>query len=298
MRHNNDELEKGKMRGWAAEELKKANLGDARLNQRLVKIVENLAAQPETTVPQACGSWAESKATYRFWQNKNVEAEQIIEAHLQTVIDRAKTQPVILAIQDTTDLSFAHHRSKTTAKGFGLLNSQEYLLGLKVHSVFGVTAWGVPLGLLHQQVWAREPSEKGKTKQRRKRPILDKESKRWLTSLVATELGLPQQIGVVTIADREADIYDLLALERTPNSHLLIRATHNRRVDHESYYLHQAVSESPIVGQLQARTTSQGKSSFSSSESNCSPLYSNFVATTQSSPTATTQADCTQCHSS
>ena len=68
--------------------------------------------------------------------------------------------------------------------------------------MFGVTAWGVPLGLLHQQVWAREPSEKGKTKQRRKRQLLDKESKRWLTSLVATELGLPEQIAVVTIAER------------------------------------------------------------------------------------------------
>jgi hypothetical protein len=72
------------------------------------------------------------------------------------------------------------HRSQTTAKGFGLLSSQEYLLGLKVHSVFGVTTWGVPLGLVHQQVWAREPSEKGKTKQRSKRHLLDQESKRWL----------------------------------------------------------------------------------------------------------------------
>jgi hypothetical protein len=35
---------------------------------------------------------------------------------------------------------------------------------------------------------------------------------------------------VVTVADREADIYDLLVLPRHPNSHLLIRATHNRRV--------------------------------------------------------------------
>jgi hypothetical protein len=61
MRHNDDSQEQRKMRGWAAEELKKANLGDARLNQRLVKIVEKLAAQAETTVNHACGSWAQSK---------------------------------------------------------------------------------------------------------------------------------------------------------------------------------------------------------------------------------------------
>ncbi len=202
-------------------------------------------------MPTACGTWAQSKATYRFWQNKRVEAEQIIEAHLYSAVARAQVHQLVLAIQDPTDISFPHHKSKTTEQGFGLISSQEYLLGLKVHSVFGVSPEGVPLGLLHQKVWARNPNQKGKAKQRRKRALKDKESKRWLTSLVATELGLPQQLGVVTIADSEADIYDLLAMERSPNSHLLIRATHNRRVDHPSNYLHLAVAQAPRAGQLE-----------------------------------------------
>ncbi len=43
------------MQTWAALELKYADLGDARLNKRLVSIVENLAAQPDASVPQASG---------------------------------------------------------------------------------------------------------------------------------------------------------------------------------------------------------------------------------------------------
>ena len=250
------------MQGWAASELQQASLGDARLNQRLIKIVEDLAAQPETPVPTACGTWAQSKATYRFWQNKRVEAEQIIEAHLYSAVARAQVHQLVFAIQDTTDISFPHHKSKTTEQGFGLISSQEYLLGLKVHSVFGVSPEGVPLGLLHQKVWARNPNQKGKAKQRRKRALKDKESKRWLTSLVATELGLPQQLGVVTIADSEADIYDLLAMERSPNSHLLIRATHNRRVDHQGQLSPSCSGSSPSSRSTGISSAQQGQSSF------------------------------------
>ncbi len=46
----------------------------------------------------------------------------------------------------------------------------------------------------------------------------DKESQRWLDSLSATEAVIPSDVTVVTVADREADIYDFLALPRSENS--------------------------------------------------------------------------------
>jgi hypothetical protein len=49
------------MESWATQELRYAELGDARLNRRLVKVVEDLAGQPEASVPQACGDWAATK---------------------------------------------------------------------------------------------------------------------------------------------------------------------------------------------------------------------------------------------
>ena len=45
------------MQSWAAEELRYADLGDKRLNRRLIDIVETLSAKPTVSVPQACGTY-------------------------------------------------------------------------------------------------------------------------------------------------------------------------------------------------------------------------------------------------
>ncbi|MEG4944713.1 hypothetical protein [Microcoleus sp. F4-D5] len=54
--------------------------------------------------------------------------------------------------------------------------------GLKVHSVFCRSAVGVPLGVLHQQVWARSLATTGKKHSRNQTETKDKESQRWLTA--------------------------------------------------------------------------------------------------------------------
>ena len=56
---------------WAAQELATACLGDARLNQRLVRIVADKLANPTASIPQASGSWAATKATYIFAPRSN-----------------------------------------------------------------------------------------------------------------------------------------------------------------------------------------------------------------------------------
>lgn len=239
------------MTPWAAKELQYADLGDARLNKRLVKIVEDLATHPNASVTEATSNWSNAKATYRFWQNKQIRAMDIIEAQQMGVVERIKNYPVVLALQDTTDLSFSHHASKTAAAGFGPISSSEYALGLKVHSTFAVTTEGVPLGLLDQKTWARKLKQKGKTKKKRKRSLFEKESKKWFTGLTATELSIPDETTVVTIADREADIYDLFALKRRANSHLLIRAQHNRQVTHPSSYLKAAIAQTEAAGEIE-----------------------------------------------
>ena len=50
------------------------------------------------------------------------------------------------------------------------------------------------------------------------------------------------------MADAEADIYELMALERSEAVHFLIRVTHNRRVDHPSQDLKAAMAEAPLAG--------------------------------------------------
>jgi hypothetical protein len=122
------------MRSWAAEELKYVNLPDKRLNKRLITIVENLAAQPSASTPQASGDWANTKATYNFWSSERFKPEDIMDAHRRKTAERASSEKVILARQDTSDFNFTHHKSKTWEQGFGQTCSQAYVRGLKVHS--------------------------------------------------------------------------------------------------------------------------------------------------------------------
>ena len=231
------------MGSWASEELKYTALPDQRLSKRLIKVVENLARQPHASIPQASGDWANTKATYNLWKSARIEAEDIIEGHRKSTVQRASEQKIVLAIQDTSDFNFTHHQAKTERQGFGMTCAQKYVRGLKVHSLMASTTQGVPLGILEQQIWTRAVKKTKNKNQKTQKSVFNKESKRWLTSLVSAELAIPSTTTVVTVTDREGDIYDLFALNREPNSELLIRAKHNRRVNHELKFVKQVMEQ-------------------------------------------------------
>jgi len=67
-----DSRRQGLGEGWVAQELRLVRFGDKRLRDRLIRIVEDLAASPTASVPAACGQWAATKATYRFWDSDRV----------------------------------------------------------------------------------------------------------------------------------------------------------------------------------------------------------------------------------
>ena len=118
------------MQSWAAEELRYADLGDKRLNRRLIDIVETPSAKPVVSAPQAGDTRAGSQAVYRFWDNQRVTPEAILDGHIRSTIERVLKHDCVLLIQDTTNLDFAHHPS---TKGLGHLdNLAQY--GMKLHT--------------------------------------------------------------------------------------------------------------------------------------------------------------------
>lgn len=232
------------MEKWAAKELAQVNLGDARRNKRLIRIVEDLAAQPDSSVPLACGNIAATKAAYNFWKSPHFQASDIRAAHTSSTIERIKKHEIVLAIQDTTNIDLTSHPA---TKGVGYLDHRKSS-GLKVHSTLAATSNGVPLGIIEQQVWAREQENLGIAKRRRQRETKEKESQRWLDGLQTTQNLIPSEIQVVTIGDSEADIFDIFSQQRREKSHLLIRGTHNRKVDHCGKYLHLAIRQIEVSG--------------------------------------------------
>tara|TARA_B100001971_G_scaffold190016_1_gene192443 strand:+ start:1553 stop:1813 length:261 start_codon:yes stop_codon:yes gene_type:complete len=66
---------------WAAEEFFAVDLGDKRLNQKLIQLCERFSEAPESPINQACEDWAETKSAYRFFQNDSVKVDNIMKTH-------------------------------------------------------------------------------------------------------------------------------------------------------------------------------------------------------------------------
>ena len=223
------------------------DLGDKRLDNRCNKLIEQFMAKPSSSIPQACVSWKDTKAAYRFFANDDVSPDDLLSAHYsQTQKLVKKHKGIILAAQDTTDID---HTTHPQTKGLGYLE-MEHLYGMKVHSCMAITETGVPLGLLHQQRWVRNQEEYGKRQLEKLKPIEDKESFRWITTMQAVSDSVPDSKTVILIGDRESDIYALFATPRKDNIHLLVRAAQNRNVESEQRHLFTTVRELPITGNL------------------------------------------------
>jgi Transposase DNA-binding/Transposase Tn5 dimerisation domain len=212
--------------GWAAIELQDLDLGDARRTRRAIQLVETLALAPQASVPNACGTWAATKAAYRFWSTPEVTPAAMRAAHTASAVRRMANLDTVLVVQDTTELDFTTQPAMT---GRGKLAHPAHR-GLFVHSGLALSPDGTPLGIVHQQSWIRDPDAPPTRQDRRKKATAEKESQRWLSGLTLGELAIPERLAVVMIADREADIFDLFAQERRAGSDWLIRATHDRRV--------------------------------------------------------------------
>ena len=232
---------------WAGLELSTADLGDSRRALRLMKIVERLVERAERSIPEGFGSWSETKAAYRFIENPHVDWREILAPHRASTVRRAAIEPVVLVAQDTSEINLSQF---VATQGLGYLSIPKRR-GFLLHSCLAITPQGVVLGVLDQQMWVRPVEELGKRHTRRQKPTADKESQRWLNGLQVTQTALADHPQVVVIADREADVYDLFAVPRASQVHLLVRVSReHRRIEHEEKYLRQAIEASAVGGVL------------------------------------------------
>jgi hypothetical protein len=236
------------MQGWAAYEFAEADLGDARRTQRLIDLAETLGQRPTASLPEACGDLATLKAAYRFFDNDDIPADAILTSHAHATDTRLREQPLVLAVQDTVYLDWTHHPA---TEGLGPL-VQEHRQGLLAHNTVAITPERVPLGILQQQVWARDAETFGQSSDAKQRPTSEKESQKWLESLEAVNAVRERcpDTQFVSVGDSEADMYDLFAAPRPSGVDLLIRACQNRCVadDHEAHYLWDVYPHARRVG--------------------------------------------------
>jgi len=209
------------LRTWVEAEFHQLDLGDARLNKRAMILMERFTADPMASVPKACQGWGETMAAYRFFDNNSIDWRALMVPHWQQTQQRMQAQPLVLCLQDTTELDF----NGQSALGLGPL-SYEAQRGMYLHPTYAITPEREPLGILDSWMWAREKKDKfGK----RGGP---KESLRWIEGyerIAETAATLPAT-RLVYVADREADLLPLMlrAQELGTPADWLVRAAHNR----------------------------------------------------------------------
>jgi hypothetical protein len=229
--------------GWAEDEVGAAELGDARRSRRLVRLLERLAEQPERSIPAACAGAGETKAAYRLLSQAGYDWRDILEPHRQCSLRRMVEQPVVLCVQDTTELDF----DGQAIAGLGPL-SYEAQRGMYLHPTYALSTDRVPLGVLDAWMWARAAKPAGGGR----RPGIV-ESTRWIEGyerLAELAAGLPDT-RLVCIGDREADMLALLRRARDLDYVVdyLLRCQHDRALP-EGKTLWQQVMQAPVLGRI------------------------------------------------
>ena len=195
-----------------------ADMGDARLTKRLVKLADRLGDAPSASIPGACNGRAETQAAYRLFDQAREEKrglgwKEVLAPHMARTETRMAEHPVVLCLQDTTELDF----NGQDMDGLGRL-SYEAQRGMYLHPTYVVTPQRLPLGIVDAWMWAR--------------PLEVSESQRWIEGYarLAERAGHLPATRLVYVADREADILELMQRAHTlghPADYLL-RAQHNR----------------------------------------------------------------------
>ena len=234
---------------WIESEFENVDLNDLRLKNRLLKMVRDFYAKPDSSIPELNdGNWGQVKATYRFFDNDKVTMEKILIPHYQKTRERISEKKIVLAVQDTTTLNY-NNLKKT--KGLGPIDSiKNGARGFLMHDTIVFDTSGVPLGLLHIHIWARDKTKFGKSKDRNKTPIEDKESYKWIRSFKAVESAKEScpNTQIISVCDREADVYELFELASESSAELLVRASHNRKLYKEQKKLWEKLENTKECG--------------------------------------------------
>jgi len=110
---------------WAQQEFGEVELGDQRLRDRLIRIVEDRAEHPDASYLEAAGGDRYAAKSYYYFIDSprdSLNPEAMLATHRKRTMQRMRSHPVVLVVQDTTDLNFST-RPQTT--GLGLVGTNQ-----------------------------------------------------------------------------------------------------------------------------------------------------------------------------
>lgn len=237
------------------QEFAKVDLGDRRLNARVIQVVDQMTPAPNKSLPQATVTRKNLQAAYRLLENPRVASADLMKPHIVNTLDRCAKAGLAIVAHDTSEFIFPGVERRADLGSINSANDQGFL----AHFSFGFSAdaSSTPLGTLAMTPWVRTKIGKNKAKKQKASkaqstkddgtqiknaeepssvPLEEKESVRWLRQVEAVDELLAGKAEAIHVADREADIHSCLMDMRSQEIRFVVRASSCRlgRLDEQS----------------------------------------------------------------
>ena len=215
---------------WAQEIFGSAELNDPRRAKRLVVIACDLASSIAESIAKASVCSSKITAAYRFMRNKAIDPDAIAESGYSTTDKRVKLSALVLAVQDTTCITYQHNVCEelgdiTTANK----NKPTKKRAIQVHSTMMIDANSEQtIGLANQHYWSRHKKQDVTSKALRERDSKDKESYKWQRNIEQLSARLGALENIIDVCDREADMYEYLSFQIEHKHRFIVRMKENR----------------------------------------------------------------------
>jgi hypothetical protein len=231
---------------WAKDNFAGCRLGDNRRTQRLIKVAQQVAEHPATSLPKIGASWGGVKSLYRLLDRPEATLASVTATHRRRVTQR---QGRFLILSDTTHVTFSGRRKMKGSGPIGPGVGQGYLL----HSGLLIDADNDSLIGLAGQVSHVRTTRRGSQN-------ASQRAKRWRESEMWIELF--EQVGpplvdsqYIHVCDSAADNFEAFGTLRQLGCDFVIRVGRpHRRVitpDQRKIPLSEYTSELPELGQYE-----------------------------------------------
>lgn len=207
-------------------EFSNLNLGDKRLNRRVLEVASLVNAGPSFSIPAMTnGKDGDLKGLYRFFQNDKVDDQGLLKTHYLNTIERmCAYNGKILLLNDSCFVSPAKALEGLLTRGKGKDNC------VRTHYCLAVSEDGKHIfGILNYHALSDPIADRY--------PELQDESDIWiLTAKNCIELILSSSGGekllsrCLFVADRESDEFELINFLNENKLGFIIRSQYNRQV--------------------------------------------------------------------
>ena len=243
---------------WANFIFGNCKLGDKRRTDRLVSLACGLANHVGKSVVKSSSDSASIEGNYRLVRNKHVTAEPIAESGFASTASLAQNYDEILALEDTTSLSYNRENLPDKLGYTGNSLNAKYT-GFSVHSILlFAPAEQHTIGLIEQRRWIRDAKGFGDSKHKQKRAYEDKESYKWEQASTAMNQRLGDKMkDCISVCDREADIIEYLSYKCDNHQRFVVRVKSNRPLG-DGNRLFDCLTEQEVEGEYRVNIPQRG----------------------------------------